>query len=232
VQAADAVVALPALVGPWIDGLPADADGFIPVNAHGRVTDVPNVYAAGDATAFPIKQGGLATQQADAVAEAIAVDLGFRPDARPFRPVLRGLLLTGGAPLYLRAELGDAGEVRARSDALAPHRALTGQTSSRALWWPPGKVAGRYLAPYLASARPVDLGREPLADRTTSAADPAPGREDALELALLMADEDALAGDLRQALHSLDAALALGGGVLPAAYAARRAEWQRELAAA
>ena len=34
------------------------------------------VYAAGDATDFPIKQGGLATQQADAVAERIAARAG------------------------------------------------------------------------------------------------------------------------------------------------------------
>ena len=107
---------------------------------------------------------------------------------------------------------------------------MTGQASARALWWPPGKIAGRYLAPYLATARPASLGREPLVDRTPSAADPAPGRDDALDLALLMADEDARAGDLRQALHALDAALALGGGALPRPYAARRAEWQRELA--
>jgi hypothetical protein len=30
------------------------------------------VFAAGDATTFPIKQGSLAAQQADAVADAIA----------------------------------------------------------------------------------------------------------------------------------------------------------------
>ena len=131
------------------------------------------VYAAGDATAFPIKQGGLATQQADAVAEAIAVDLGFRRDARPFRPVLRGLLLTGGAPLYLRAELGPAGEVRAARHAPA---AIAGEASSRALWWPPGKIAGRYLAPYLATARPVDLGRQAARRPRRVGADPPPVR--------------------------------------------------------
>jgi sulfide:quinone oxidoreductase len=228
--AADAVIALPALAGPDLHGLPADRDGFLPVDVHGRVVGTPGVYAAGDATAFPIKQGGLATQQADAVAEAIAADLGFRRDAAPFRPVLRGLLLTGGAPLYLRAELGSAGEVRDRSGTAA-RPSLAGRASPRALWWPPGKI-GRYLAPYLATARPVDLGRQPLADRGVAGAAPAPGREDALELALLMADEDARAGHLRQALHALDAALALGGGVLPAAYAARRAEWRRELSGA
>src|SRR3954469_21251740 len=144
---ADAVVTLPEFEGPSLPGLPEDDGGFIPVDAHGRVAGAPGVYAAGDATAFPVKQGGLATQQADAVAEAIALDLGLRHEARPFRPVLRGLLLTGGAPLYLRAELGPAGEVTARSERAAEPRAITGVTSARALWWPPGKGAGRYLAP-------------------------------------------------------------------------------------
>jgi sulfide:quinone oxidoreductase len=229
--AADAVIALPTLEGPNLHGLLADQDGFLPVDAHGRVIGAPDVFAAGDATAFPIKQGGLATQQADAVAEAIAVDLGLRTDARPFHPVLRGLLLTGGAPLYLRAELGPAGEVRDRTGTGTLPAAMAGEASSRALWWPPGKIAGRYLAPYLATARPVNVGAAPLADRAASAGEPAPDREDAMELALLMADEDARAGDLRQALHALDAALALSGGVLPEAYAERRAQWRRELTA-
>ena len=58
-------------------------------------------------------------------------------DAAPFRPVLRGLLLTGSAPRYLRADLG--GKPTDPSDA-----------SEHALWWPPSKIAGRWLAPYLA----------------------------------------------------------------------------------
>ena len=40
-----------------------------------------DVYAAGDATTSPIKQGGVATQQADAAAEAIAARAGCRPGA-------------------------------------------------------------------------------------------------------------------------------------------------------
>ena len=78
---ADRIVALPALGGRALDGVPADGDGFIPVDAHGRVPSLPGVYAAGDGTNFPIKQGGLATQQADAVAEAIAAEVGA-PGAR------------------------------------------------------------------------------------------------------------------------------------------------------
>jgi sulfide:quinone oxidoreductase len=219
---ADHVISVPALGGPRLTGLPADPFGFLPADAHGRVSGAPGVYAAGDATAFPVKQGGLATQQADAAAEAVAADLGLRSDPAPFRPVLRGLLLTGGAPLYLRAELTGGKEPTART--------LRGEVSSRALWWPPGKVAGRYLAPYLGTARPVELGAEPLRDRTPASPDTAPGHDDAFQLALLLAEEDARTGDYRQALHALDAATALAGGVLPDELTERRARWQRALA--
>jgi sulfide:quinone oxidoreductase len=96
------------------------------------------VFAAGDATAFPVKQGGLAAQQADAVAEAIAASAGADIDPRPFRPVLRGVLLTGGSARYLRSDIsGDAGD--------------DSTVAAQALWWPPNKLCGRYLAPYLSS---------------------------------------------------------------------------------
>ena len=96
------------------------------------------MYAAGDATGFPIKQGGLATQQADAAAEAIAARLGADVEPRPFRPVMRGMLLTGQTPRYLRADLsGMSGD--------------SSTASEHALWWPPSKIAGRWLAPYLAA---------------------------------------------------------------------------------
>jgi sulfide:quinone oxidoreductase len=225
--AADATVVLPPVQGPWIEGLPNDEHGFIPVDRHGRVTGAAGVYAAGDATSFPIKQGGLAAQQADAAAAAVAADLGLCSDAPPFRPVLRGLLLTGGAPLYLRAELEDKDAVgRSRISASR----VRGESSTRALWWPPGKVAGRYLAPYLATARPIALGRKPLLDRAASAThEPAPDADAALELALMLADEDARTGDLSHALHALDAAAALAGGILPADAAQKRATWRAAL---
>jgi sulfide:quinone oxidoreductase len=220
---ADAVVALPVLTGPGIDGLPADARGFLPVDAHGRVQGAPGVYAAGDATTFPIKQGGLATQQADAVAEAIAATAGAPEEPHPFRPVASGLLLTGGAPLYLRAELSAAGDVVAAGSAPV---ALRGEASTHALWWPPGKVAGRFLAPYLATARPPALDQAPLQDRTPLATThPSWYGEDAFALAVLVADEDARRGDFAQALHALDAAAALHGGALPADVEQRRIHW-------
>jgi sulfide:quinone oxidoreductase len=224
--AADTVISLARLTGPAIDGLPVDADGFIRTDAYGCVVGVDGVYAAGDATTFPVKQGGLATQQADAAAAAIAQELGAPVAAHSFAPVLRGVLLTGGAPLYLRAELDASGR---RRTVVTGRGTLHGDVSTRALWWPPAKVAGRYLAPYLSTARPVALGDEPLRDRVAGVAATVAERDAALELALLVADEDAAAGDLTQALHALDAAASLSGGVLPAAYAERRARWQKEL---
>ena len=129
------VVSLPRLEGLQIPGIPVDAAGFVPVDTHGRVAGLEHVYAAGDGTAFPIKQGGLATQQADAVAETIAEAVDAPIVAEPFRPVLRGMLLTGGEARFLRS--GPAG---GEGDAKA---------ASHALWWPPSKIAGRYLAPFL-----------------------------------------------------------------------------------
>src|SRR5829696_8389088 len=145
--AAERVVSLPSLLGPQLAGLPADADGFIPVDLHGLVEGEQDVYAAGDATNSPIKQGGVASQQADAAAEAIAARAGAAVDPQPFRPVLRGLLLTGSTPRYMRAEVsGGRGE--------------DWRVSDHALWWPPSKIAGKRLAPYLA-LRHDELENEP-----------------------------------------------------------------------
>ena len=134
----DRIVTEPRLVGPLLRGIPCPHDGFIDVDAHGRVPDREDVFAAGDATAFPVKQGGLAAQQADAAAEMIAASVGADIDPQPFRPILRGLLLTGGQERYLRADL---------SGRVGDDSTISGE----ALWWPPDKIAGRYLAPYLSS---------------------------------------------------------------------------------
>jgi sulfide:quinone oxidoreductase len=151
--AADRVVATPRLEGPSLAAVPHDEDGFIPTDSFGRVEDLEDadVYAAGDVTAFAVKQGGLAAQQADAVAELIAAGAGAPVDPKPFRPVLRGLLLTGAEPSYLRAEItgGRGGASEAASDPL---------------WWPPSKIAGRYLAPHLASLAKTDLQPAPRSD--------------------------------------------------------------------
>jgi sulfide:quinone oxidoreductase len=132
----DRIVALPRIVARQIGGLPSNEDGFIPIDEHARVPDIERVWAAGDGTAFPVKQGGIACQQADAAASDIARWAGANVDAEPFRPVLRGQLLTGSEPRFMRHHLeGGHGE-----DA---------EVSKHALWWPPSKIAGVHLAPYL-----------------------------------------------------------------------------------
>ena len=133
---ADVVVSLPRLRGVPLAGVPQDEDYFVPVDAACRVAGLDGVYAAGDITTFPVKQGGLAAQQADAAAEAIAAAAGAELAPQPFDPVLRGLLL-GSSPLFLRTELGGG-----RGDASS--------AGTEALWWPAGKIAARYLSPYLA----------------------------------------------------------------------------------
>ena len=83
-------------------------------------------------TARVVKQGGLATQQADVAAAAIAADAGVPVDTPAYEPVLRAMLLTGERPRYLRRAAGQQ----------AP-------ASQDSPWWPPHKIAGRELAPYL-----------------------------------------------------------------------------------
>ncbi|MEA2191611.1 MAG: sulfide:quinone oxidoreductase [Solirubrobacteraceae bacterium] len=139
--AVDCVVALPQLEGPEIDGIPSSANGFIPVDDAGVVEGLEDVYAVGDATDRPIKQGGLACQQADVTAAHIAAAAGAGVEVPALQQVLRGRLLTGAHDRFLRREPGEAGGV------------VTGES----LWWAPTKVGGRYLSPYLLAKNAVHL---------------------------------------------------------------------------
>ena len=207
VVAADRVVTLADLAARTFAGLPGDRVGFVPVDVHGRVKGETAIYAAGEVTSFPLRQGALATQQADAVAEAIAASSGAGNDPQPFSPVLRGRLLSSGAPLYLQS--------RASGQSLA---------SGRALWSPPGKIAGRYLAPYLATARPPRLGEAPLIERVPALARAARGGHDAVTLALALADAEARCGNATRAQQAREAAQALDPETRTAAGASMTAE--------
>jgi sulfide:quinone oxidoreductase len=134
---AEHVVALPRVLGRRIEGIPRDDDDFVPIDEHARVEGLAHVYAAGDIANFPVKQGGLAAQQADAAAEAMLAELGLPIVPRPFDPVIQGVLFTDSEPAYMQASL--AHDVPAPSDPRA-----------YSLWWPPSKIAGRHLSPYLA----------------------------------------------------------------------------------
>jgi sulfide:quinone oxidoreductase len=135
IPSAGRLVVLPALVGRRIAGLPADADGFLPVDRQGRVERTEGVWAAGDGSSFsPIKQGGLATQQAEVAARSIAIAAGCPVDEGAFDPLLRGLLIAGGRSWFMRRRLDGQD---------------TGEITTTPLWSPPRKIAGERLAPFL-----------------------------------------------------------------------------------
>ena len=209
------VIALPGLQVPPIAGLPQRDGGFVQTDVGMRVAGLESVWAAGDTTWFPVKQGGLAAQQSDVAARSIAAAAGARVPIEPFQPVLRAALITGGTPEFLRAHLPSRG----RGDATA-----------RALWWPPTKMAGRYLGPYLAFRLGESPGTDEMADLSPAAdaaAEEVEQRE-ALALVLMAADADAEVGDFEGALRWLGFAEQLDF-VIPARYVTRRYEWRREL---
>lgn len=150
---ADRVVALPELRGRRFTGVPANPSGFVPVNASGRVEALEDVYAAGDLTTCPIKQGGLAAQQADVVVQTIVASLGM--PVKQFRApqVLNTRMLAGERVVFLRTEFDWTGQP-ARATVV---RADDEHTAKAA------KVLGRYLLPYLET-------REPLSDDRQAAA--------------------------------------------------------------
>ena len=138
---ADRIVSLPALCGPGIDGLPQDGNGFIPIDAFGRITGVDSVWAAGDATDYPLKQGGIAAQLADTIAQGIAAVAGAGTAPPAFAPSLEGVLLTGGRPRHLHG----------RTDGPGPD--TSGLTAVSRDAQPP-KIAARFLTPHLTNELP------------------------------------------------------------------------------
>jgi sulfide:quinone oxidoreductase len=130
----DRVVSLPVAHGPGIAGLAHDARGFLQVDGHGRTTQDSRVYAAGDATALSLKHSTLASSQATAAAEAMAAEAGAEITPNPWPAVLYGLLTL--PPRY--------------PDPSGSPWLPDGSPNTHCVWWPPGHVAGRHLAPYLA----------------------------------------------------------------------------------
>lgn len=145
---ADCVVAVPELRGPRITGVPTDAWGFITTDALGRVIGLADVYAAGDMTNFPIKQGGLAAQQADLIAQCIASEHGAVVKEPRVQHVLRARLLGGTRPIFLRTVLDEFGQA---TDATLQHESFEEDETSTAQ----EKVFGRYLTPYLHTREPL-----------------------------------------------------------------------------
>jgi sulfide:quinone oxidoreductase len=146
---ADRVVAVPQLRGRRITGVPASWWGFVPTDWCGRVDGLEDVYAAGDVTTFPVKQGGLAAQQADRIAHAIAAGAGAWTKELRTGHVLRARLVGGPTPTILRTELDAWGRPGA---ATLEH--VEKDDTARA-----NKVLARYLTPYLETLNPLPTQR-------------------------------------------------------------------------
>jgi sulfide:quinone oxidoreductase len=135
----DRIIALPQLFGPSAPGVPTEArDGFIPIDLQCRVPRLDRVFAAGDATDFAVKHGGIAAQQADTAAEGIAALAGAAVDPTPFEPTIYGALIGGPRPLYL-------------SSHVTGGHGSSSEVSEGSMSSPPAKIAARYLGPYLES---------------------------------------------------------------------------------
>jgi sulfide:quinone oxidoreductase len=158
--AVDAVVAVPRLHVPPLPGVPQGEHGFIATDEFGQVKGLTDVYAAGDVTAFPVKQGGVAVRQAQAAATCIAADAGAPVRPEPFEPVLRDMMLTGAAPSYLESAAGES------------------LSADSPLWWPPTKIADSYLVPYLLTRFQLAVAPagERLVDIVSTGGEPVPAR--------------------------------------------------------
>ncbi len=151
---ADRVVAAPALRGRRLAGVPHGAHGFVPVERDGRVVGLEDVYAAGEMTTFPIRHPGIAAQQADVIANAIAaspsIALRLGREASSRRPARRlrqpARLLARSRALHLQAALDPIGRPLASGGERSSTQAYAG-------------AEGRYLADCLAARMPLRRGR-------------------------------------------------------------------------
>ena len=125
------------------------------------------------------------------------------------------MLITGGAPAFLRSAL--------------PSRGRGVASTGRPLWTPSVKVAGRYLGAYLARVLGEDEV-EAVVDLEPSGS-PALDQdehEQAVQLLLSAADADARSDDFEGAIRWLAVVERLNL-VIPSAYVTRRDEWRRRL---
>jgi sulfide:quinone oxidoreductase len=134
---ADAVITLPRLEGRRIAGVPHDGDGFVAVDERGAVIGTERIYAAGDVSSRSFKQGAFATQQADAVAEAIAAAVGAEVESGTVPPPMQAVLWTGQGPRYLSGADGE----QAASGPSVRHLELLHN----------GRLTARYLSPLVDS---------------------------------------------------------------------------------
>jgi sulfide:quinone oxidoreductase len=136
----DRIISLPTITGPNVRGIPGFAqDRFLHVDEYCRVLNTGGrIFAAGDATDLPVKQGGVGAQQADVAAAGIAHLAGAGPAPERLRPRIDATLFASAKPLYLSADLIDGRGWQATLHDEPP--------------WPAGeKIVAEELGPFLSA---------------------------------------------------------------------------------
>lgn len=139
-------------------GLPTDDRGFIATDlASRRVVGHPEIYAAGDAGDFPVKQAFLAFLQADAVAAHLAGEILGAKAKVDFDPnsmcVMEQFDRATFAQVPLRVTGNPERPVEVRPDADGAYR-----VGSSVLWRPGKKLLGVYLPWRFGAGNPFHAG--------------------------------------------------------------------------
>ena len=152
---AQRIITLPKITGPALRGIPAGRNWSVPIDERCRVQDMDGrVFAAGDATDFIVKHGGIGAQQADLAAAGIAhlAGVGERPPS--LQPLIRGKLSTGNDPLYIAAHVTDGLGWRSEVYEQPP--------------WPDDeKIVAEELRRYLPNPQISSKSRSPASTKTT-----------------------------------------------------------------
>jgi NADPH-dependent 2,4-dienoyl-CoA reductase/sulfur reductase-like enzyme len=140
------------------DGLPVDERGFLRVESESRqVRGHPELYAAGDAGDFPLKDTFLSLLQADAVADHLAATVTGGRFKRPFDPVSMSVIdmLDRAAFAQLPLEVTDDPDhpVRLRSGGEADYK-----VGVSPLWRMGKRMFASYLLMRFAAGEPFHAG--------------------------------------------------------------------------
>ena len=140
------------------EGLPLDEHGFMHVESATRqVVGHPELYAAGDAGDFPLKDSFLALLQADAAADHIAAVVTARHLKRPFAPVSMQIIEMLDKAAFAQLPLEVTGDpdhpVRLRSGGDAEYK-----VGVSPLWRAGRRMVSSYLLMQFAAAEPFQAG--------------------------------------------------------------------------
>ena len=115
--------------------------GSCPPTFTGRVPDVDRVWAAGGRDCLSRQTGRSRGPAGGCCGRGDRGGGRCGRCAAAFSPGAPGMMLTGRGKAWMRHAPAGDGE---------------GSAERRALWWPPTKIAGRYLSPYLAARQESD----------------------------------------------------------------------------